>query len=175
MIRYLQKIAIGFIVLGALNWGFIGGLHINIIEKLIGKTIITKILYILIGVSAFFLVFNRDTYLPFLGETVFPSSVLQEQTPAGATRTVKVKVKPHTKVVYWASEPGDNLEKKNYEVAYAKYENAGITISDNNGTALLNIREPQSYTVPFQTLSPHVHYRTFQESGFLGPVQTKNL
>ena len=175
MIRYLQKIAIGAIVLGALNWGFIGGLHINIIEKLIGKTIITKILYIIMGFSALFLVFNRDTYLPFLGETVFPSSVLQEQTPAGATRTVKVKVKPLTKIVYWASEPGDNLEQKNYNIAYDKYENAGVTISDNNGVALVKVREPQSYTVPFQTLLPHVHYRAVQESGFLGPVRTKNL
>jgi len=172
MLRYLQIIAIGLIVLGALNWGFVGGLHINIIEKLIGKTIITKLLYILMGVSAFFLVFNRDTYLPFLGETIFPSSVLQEQTPAGATRTVKVKVKPHTKVVYWASEPGDNLEKKNYKVAYAKYENAGVTTSDNNGIALLKVREPQSYNILFQTLAPHIHYRIVKESGFLGPFRT---
>jgi hypothetical protein len=175
MIRATQKLAIALLVLGALNWGFIGALRTNIIERLIGRSIITRILYLLIGAAALLLAFHRDTYLPFLGETVFPSSVLKEQTPAGATRTVKVKVKPHTKVVYWASEPGDNLNKKTFDVAYGKYENAGVTVSDNNGVALLKVREPQSYTIPFETLSSHIHYRMVKESGFLDSVRTKFL
>ena len=172
MIRTTQKFAIALLVLGALNWGFLGALRTNIIERLIGKTIITRIIYLLIGAAALFLAFHRDTYLPFLVETVFPSSVLKEQTPAGATRTVKVNVRPHTKVVYWASEPGDNLNKKSYEVAYGKYENAGVTTSDNKGVAILKVREPQSYMIPFETLAPHIHYRQVKESGFLGTVRT---
>jgi hypothetical protein len=144
------------------------------IERLIGKPI-ARVLYLLIGAAALFLAFHRDTYLPFLGEAVFPSSVLQTQTPSGATRTVKVNVKPHTKVVYWASEPGDNLSKKYFEVAYGKYENAGVTTSDASGIAFLKIREPQSYTVPLQTLAPHVHYRAVKTSGFLGPVRTRSI
>ena len=172
MLRYIQKIAIALLVLGGLNSGFIGSLKTNIIERLIGKTIITRILYLLIGASALFLAFNRDTYLPFLGETVFPSSILQEQTPAGATRTVNIKVKPYTKVIFWASEPGESNDKKSFDIAYNKYENAGVTTSNNDGIAILKIREPQSYTVPLQTLEPHVHYRIVSESGFLGPVKT---
>jgi uncharacterized membrane protein YuzA (DUF378 family) len=172
MIRTTQKFAIVLLVLGALNWGFIGALRTNIVERLIGRSIITRILYLLIGAAALFLAFDRDTYLPFLGETVFPSPVLKEQTPAGATRTVKVNVKPRTKVIYWASEPGDNLNKKYFEIAYGKYENAGVTTSDNNGVAILKVREPQSYNIPFVTLTPHVHYRQVKESGFLGTVRT---
>jgi uncharacterized membrane protein YuzA (DUF378 family) len=175
MLRYLQNIAIGLLLIGGLNWGFIGCLRTNIIERLIGKTIISKILYILIGASSLLLVFNRDTYIPFFGETIFPSSVFQEQTPAGATRSVIVKVKPHTKVVYWASEPGDNLGKKTFDVAYAKYENAGVTTSDNSGFATLKIREPQSYKISFVTLMPHIHYRQVKEPGYLGRIQTKFL
>jgi len=174
MIRTMQMLAFGLLILAALNCGFMGLLHINMIERLVGK-VVAKILYLLIGAAALYLVFNRDTYLPFLGEAVFPSSVLQTQTPSGATRTVKVTVKPHTKIVYWASEPGDNLSKKYFDIAYGKYENAGVTTSDASGVALLKIREPQSYKVPLKTLKPHVHYRTVKTSGFLGPVRTRSI
>ena len=171
MIHTIQKFAFGLLVCAALNCGFMGLLHINIIERLLGKPI-ARLLYLLIGSAALYLAFNRDTYLPFLGEAIFPSSVLQTQTPAGATRTVKVKVRPHTKLVYWASEPGDNLNKKSYNIAYGKYENAGVTTSDASGVAFLKVREPQIYNVPFQTLAPHVHYRTVKTSGLFGPVRT---
>ena len=177
MYRYTQKITIGLIVLSALNFGFIGLFKVNVIEKLLGKTIGTRVLYILMGLAAVMMVFNRDTYLPFLGETVFPSSVLHDQTPAGATRTMVVKVKPLTKVVYWASEPGNgnNLDKKIFDLAYGNYENAGVVQANNKGQAILKVREPQSYNVPFQTLTPHIHYRSVDSSGFLGPVKTKFL
>jgi uncharacterized membrane protein YuzA (DUF378 family) len=172
MIRTAQGIAIVLLIIGALNCGFIGFLRINMIERLLGKNLISRILHLLIGASALYLAFNRDTYLPFLGETVFPESVLQTQTPAGATRTVKVRVKPRTKIVYWASEPTDNINKKPYNIAYGKYENAGVTTSDASGVAFLKVREPQMYDVPFQTLAPHVHYRVVKTSGMFGPVRT---
>jgi len=171
MIRTIQMLAFGLLVLAALNCGFMGLLHINMIERLIGKPI-AKVLYLFIGAAALYLAFNRDTYLPFLGESIFPSSVLQTQTPAGATRTVKVKLKPRTKIVYWASEPGDNLNKKPYNIAYGKYENAGVTTSDASGVAFLKVREPQSYNISLHTLTPHVHYRTLKASGMFGPVRT---
>lgn len=172
-LRYAQKVAMFFIIIGALNWGCIGILNKNIVEKILGnKTIFSKIIYILIGVSALFLAFNRNTYLPFLGEAVFPSSVLKEQTPAGATTRLRIKIKPFTKIIYWASEPDDNINMKSFELAYDKYENAGVTTSNNEGIATINIRKPQSYSVPLQTLSPHVHYRIVNEFGFLGPVET---
>jgi uncharacterized membrane protein YuzA (DUF378 family) len=171
-IRATQILACVLLVLGGLNYAFLGSLKTNIIERLIGKSIITRILYLLIGASALFLAFHQDTYIPFFGETIFPSIVIQEQTPAGATRTVKVKIRPRTKVIYWASEPGDNLNKKSFDIAYGKYENAGVTTSDNNGVALLKVREPQSYNILFKTLVPHIHYRMIKESGFLDSVHT---
>jgi uncharacterized membrane protein YuzA (DUF378 family) len=174
MYRYTQKLAIALIVIAALNFGFLGLFKVNVIERLIGKTLFTRVLYILFGLAAVTMVFHRDTYLPFLGETVFPSSVLHNQTPAGATRTVVVKVKPLTKVVFWASEPGDgnSLDKKFFDLAYGNYQNAGVVQANNKGEAILKVREPQSYNVPFQTLDPHVHYRSVDSSGILGPVKT---
>jgi len=173
MYRYIQKIVYALMVLAALNYGFIGAFKVNVIERLIGKMIITQILYVLMGLAALMMIFRRDTYLPFLGETVFPSSVLHDQTPSGATRSLTVNVKPLTKVVFWASEPSDNLDKKYFDIAYGNYENAGVVQADNQGRAILKVREPQSYTVPFKTLEPHIHYRSVDSAGFLGPVKSK--
>ena len=175
IIRITQIAALVLLVLGGLNYAFLGSLKTNIIERLIGRSIITRILYLLIGAAALFLAFHRDTYVPFFGESIFPTSVLQEQTPAGATRTVKIVIKPHTKIVYWASEPGDNLNKKTFTIAYGKYENAGVTTSDNTGSAFLKLREPQPYKILFKSFKPHIHYRVVKESGILGPFRTTFL
>jgi uncharacterized membrane protein YuzA (DUF378 family) len=166
----LQKIAIFFIVFSAIHCGLIGCCKINLVERMFGKTL-GRCLYILMGLSALVVAFNRDTYLPFLGESVFPVSVLQNQVPSGATRTVQVRGTPNTKIVYWASEPTDG-SIKTAEDAYKSYKNAGVTTTDNKGFAELKVREPQDYTIPFGHLEPHIHFRECSFSGFLGRIKT---
>jgi hypothetical protein len=119
--------------------------------------------------------FNRDTYLPFLGQMVAPCSVLSESTPSGSTLEVKVIVSPNSKVMYWAAEPANEKYEKinNWKQAYLNYDNAGVTTSDAEGVAVLKVRDPQSYRVPFKgRLDPHVHYRVCGEAGWLGRIQT---
>jgi uncharacterized membrane protein YuzA (DUF378 family) len=166
------KVSVAFVVLAAIVWGLIGLSKVNIIDRIIGKNVFSRGIYLLMGISALVLAFNRDSYLPFLGESIFPCSLLQEQTPPGATRTVTVHVSPNVKVLYWASEPTDGGEIKSFEEAYNKYKNAGVTTSDHNGFAILKVREPQSYTVPLRTLDAHVHYRECTSSEFIGRVKT---
>ena len=171
--KLLNQIAIAFLVIAAGVWGIIGITKVNLIEKLLGKSsILSRVVYILMGLSALLLAFDRDTYLPFLGDSVFPQGILQDQTPSGATRSVNVRVKPNVKVVFWASEPGDNISLKNYKGAYNSYRNSGVTTSDNNGDAVLIVREPQPYTVPTGNLKPHIHYRVCDKNGFIGPVKS---
>ncbi len=171
--KFIHKIAVAFLVLAAAIWGLIGTTKVNLIERFLGKTIFARSIYILMGLSALFLAFSRDTYLPFLGEAVFPCNILQNQTPSGATRSVTVRVKPNTKIVFWASEPSDGLGTKNFEIAYGSYRNSGVTTSDHNGDAVLMVRQPQPYTVPTGYLKTHVHYRECSPNGFIGPVKTK--
>lgn len=171
--KLIQQIAIFFLVIAAGVWGIIGTTKVNLIEKFLGKsTIISRGIYILMGLSALLLAFDRDTYLPFLGDSVFPHGVLQDQTPSGATRSVNVRVKPNVKVVFWATEPGDNLSVKNYKGAYNSYRNSGVTTADNDGNAVLIVREPQPYTVPTGYLKSHIHYRECDKNGFIGPVKS---
>ena len=161
------------IILGAINWGYIGVARVNLLERLFGRGNFTRLLYVLVGVAALSIAFYRDTYLPFLGETHIPCSVLQNQTPPGATRSIQVQTEPGAKIIYWASEPADAVELVNYQKAYREYQNAGVATADDSGLATLKVREPQSYTVPIRgQLNAHVHYRICGKNGFIGPVKS---
>ena len=167
-------VSMGLLVASALNWFFLAIFDVNALETLFGSTL-ARVLYILVGIAAISIMFFRDSYLPFLGPMVAPCSVLQNREPPGATKDVKVLVPANRKVVYWAAEPAsENLKSvKTALEAYQKYENAGVTTANADGVAILKVRDPQSYTVPFMgKLESHVHYRVCGDSGFMGRVNT---
>ena len=134
------------------------------------------LLSLLVAVCALYLGFQRSTYLPFLGETVMPCSLLKEQTPESANYTKSISIQgAGRKVLFWAAEPDtEYLEKINdWRKAYLGFHNAGVTIVGDDNTATLKVRKPQPYTVPVKgRLEAHIHYRVCGDNGFLGPVQT---
>jgi len=170
--KVVHKLAVSFLIIGAFVWGIVGISNKNILDRILGKgALLSRIIYILVGLSALYLAFNRDTYLPFLGESVFPCSVLSDQIPPGATRSIQVRVHPDSKVVYWASEPGNG--QGTWEAAYRSYQNAGVATSDASGLATLKVREPQGYSVPIRGhLEPHIHFRVCGPTGFIGRTKT---
>lgn len=172
------KIAMILVIVGGINWLFVGMFDMNLVKNIFGSGMVANTIYILVGLSAITIMFDRDTYLPFLGPTVAPCSVLDNRAPPGATRDVTVTVKPHSKVLYWAAEPAtEKLKSVNdFKKAYADYQNAGVTVANADGVAILKIREPQPYKVPIMgTLKPHVHYRVCGESGWMGRINTAFL
>jgi hypothetical protein len=125
------------------------------------------------GMIALVLIMDRDYFLPFLGDTVFPSGLLSDTAPKGASKSVCVYVKPNTKVVYWASEQNEDSDVMPW-TAYKKYTNSGVTTSDANGKACLSVRMPSGYKTPFgEKLKPHVHYRCALSGGMFSSIQTK--
>jgi len=173
---YLQKLAFKvamiLVLVGGLNWGLIGAFRVNLVDRIFGKgAVAAKVVYVVVGLCALAIAFNRDTYLPFLGESVFPCAVLSDQVPPGATRSVQVNAEPGSKIVYWASEPGEGIS--DWKIAYGKFANAGVATADNTGVATLKVREPQAYTVPFKgRLESHVHFRVCGPTGFVGRIKT---
>jgi len=173
--KLLFQLAMVLLIVGGLNWFIVGTFEVNVVESLFGNGVYAILIYMLVGVAALGIMFDRDTYLPFLGPMVAPCSVLQDHYPSGATKAVKVIVTPHTKVLYWAAEPAnEKLETlPSWKGAYLNYDNAGVTTSNADGVAILKVRDPQSYKVPFKgRLEPHVHYRVCGESGWMGRINT---
>ena len=169
------QIAMCLVIAGALNWLFMC-MNINVVESIFGS--FSYLIYALIGLSAISIMFHRDTYLPFLGPTVVPCSILTVREPPGANKEMKIIVTPNTKILYWAAEPKNEKLKKivSWKEAYDSYENTGVTISNGGGEAILKVRSPQSYKVPIKgELPSHIHYRVCGESGWLGHVQTVYL
>jgi len=135
-----------------------------------------NVLAVLIALAAIWVGSQRDSYLPFLGESVIPCSVLSDKIPDHADVEVTVDhLKPGAKVIFWAAEPAtEGLAKiQNWQRAYLELANAGVATATAAGTATLRIRKPQPYTVPLMgRLESHVHWRSCQDGGGLGPVQT---
>lgn len=164
----LRMLTMVLVLIGALNWGLT---IFNVgIDKLLGHRYV-KIVYLLVFLSGLYLAFDRDTYLPFLGNSVFPCGLLKDKKPEGANILVRIKTKPNSKVVYWAAEKDDN-DNRGPRKAYGKYENIGVTTSYENGDAILEVKKPSGYNVPFRKLKPHIHYRTCLSNSMFGKVET---
>jgi uncharacterized membrane protein YuzA (DUF378 family) len=174
--KLAHMIATILLIVGGLNWGSKAILGKDLLSKVLGDfPLVTRVIFGLVGLAALAVMFHRDTYLPFLGETVLPCAVLAEKTPDGANTTVSVTVEPGAKVLFWAAEPGSDALKtvSTWQEAYLKFANAGVTTADGSGHARLRVRHPQPYTVPLKgTLAPHVHYRVCRGGGMMDPVQT---
>lgn len=175
--KWLYVFAMLLIVIGSVNWALIGAFDFNLVTTLFGRGIITRVVYILVGIAALSVAFRRDFYLPFLGESAFPCGAFVDRAPPGATRQVKVVVQPHQKIIYWAAEPATEYLETVADVwtAYKDNKNTGVTTADDNGVAILKVREPQPYSVPWRgRIDAHVHYRVCGgNGGWLGRVQTK--
>lgn len=48
----LQKVALAFTIIGALNWGLVGLFDFNLVSALFGdENVITRIIYVLVGLA----------------------------------------------------------------------------------------------------------------------------
>lgn len=151
----------------------------DLIASLFGRrSLLTYALFLGVGAAAIGLAFSRDFYLPFLGETVMPCSVLSASTPEGADTKMSVQVHPGAKVMYWAAEPTNEDLKgiQDWRKAYMGFRNAGVATADAAGNVELAVRTPQAYAVPTKgKLNPHVHYRVCRDDGMMDRVETAFL
>lgn len=138
--------------------------------------IIAKFIAILVIGYCIYLAVNRNTYLPFLGPTILPISLLKEPSTYTENKKelrvpVDIDVPDKTIVIYWASSPNSEIIKTPYE-AYNKFENSGVTTVTNK-KAYFKVDCPSSYKIPSsRVLSPHVHYRIVYPNGVTGSVRT---
>ena len=177
--KWIHMVAMALVIIGGLNWGLVGLFGVDLVSKIFGRGSISRTIYILVAVAALSIVFKRDTYLPFLGETVMPCSILEERVPEHADTEVSLhEITPGAKVLYWASEPATVglATIVDWRRAYLHFANAGVAVADAGGHVMLRIRKPQPYTVPTgRRIESHVHWRVCGLNGMIGPVQTTEI
>lgn len=54
--KALDLIAFILVIIGGLNWGLVGLLNLDLVAKIFGASILTKIIYDLVGLSALYLI-----------------------------------------------------------------------------------------------------------------------
>jgi len=171
----LYMLMIMIVIVGGLNYGA-SAWGYNIIENIFG--IWGRYVYIIISLAALVLALNRNTFLPFLGRTAVPCSSIPVTTQDNTTESIKIKIKPNTKIIYWAAESGTNYTKHAMS-AYNKVANYGVAISDNTGVVELKFNYPQGYYVKYwgmkKNIPPHIHYRTCDGNLMLSEVRTVML
>ncbi|MCI9094123.1 MAG: DUF378 domain-containing protein [Coprobacillus sp.] len=47
----IQKIALVFTIIGAINWGLIGLFNFNLVEALFGTSMLSAIIYMIVGIA----------------------------------------------------------------------------------------------------------------------------
>jgi hypothetical protein len=131
-----------------------------------------KVVLVAATLGALWLAFRRDTWLPFLGETVVPPSAFLVSSPDYADVSAVVAVPPGAvRVVYWAALTPANTVSPSPKIAYGNFENAGVA-QVVDGKATLRFRTPGSYRARWKTLGPHVHYRFLYPNGIASDVKT---
>lgn len=115
---------------------------------------------------------RRDTWLPFLGPTVFPPGVLRPSTPKVGMEMDVPTSKDAQRVVYWAAAPGPTVRTP--EAAYGSYSNSGV-VDVVDGKATIVLECPSTYYVKGRRLKKHVHYREVYADGLLGPVRMADV
>jgi uncharacterized membrane protein YuzA (DUF378 family) len=184
---YVHMICVILVLIGGFNWGFQGLFNFNLVkyinENTYNSPMFENSVYILVGISALYLASNRNTYLPFLGDTVSAPSLIRDTgvERKNANVTIVVDAEGASSVMYWAADPlngGSDGEKFAYD-AYGEFKNAGVAEVVNN-KATLRVECPQKYWVKKfgvmkKTLPKHVHYRLIYSTGWISEVLTKKL
>lgn len=182
----LYSISLIIVLIGGLNWFFIGSTGFNfikfLIEKITGNTNrnLNKIVYLIIGICTLYLLIfqQRHMFLSFLDETVMPPTIFQSQTNISSNAKMSINAPNGLKVIYWganAVKPNfDNI--KNWQEAYDGYKNSGV-VDVVNDKAEINFSIPVRYRVGLfnMLLDRHIHYRILYPNGVISRVHTKKI
>ncbi len=180
-----QMVATILVIISALYLGITALTNRNFVTMLLDKVIpsqkelILKILYIVFGLAAAYLIFSPShTFLPFLDKTVMPPSIMVLSEQGNTNVELKIDAPEEAiKVVYWAARADTGKVINNPYDAYDKFENYGIA-AVKDGKAILKLNCPNSYKVGKvmkKQLPKHVHLRFVYENGVLSEVKTQKL
>lgn len=144
---------------------------------------VLRIFCIFIIGAIIYLLFKKDTFLPFLGISFVPNNlIVEDKSPQGANIDYVLDMKGYengTRIIYWAANKTDKIVEDPFE-AYKDYHNAGVA-KVVNGKAVVKIYCPDKYKVNHfgvhtSLIDKHFHYRiVFKDTGMMSPVMTAKV
>ncbi len=180
---YLRFITMSFLLFAGLVWGIFGITEYNIVSRFsrsIGFPKLSRVIYVMMGLSAvifFFNFYKKDTFLPLLSKTIFPTKLIQPGFPLDYNRQVTLDApKKALYVIYWASQGKEEIiDGLKWNKAYGDFSNSGaIRVQDNQ--VEIKFKDPAKYKVNSgKLLPPHVHYRWVKPNGILSKIHTLYL
>lgn len=175
IIMYIHIFTKFLIVLAAINYLFISELGTDIFSMLGGKGV-TRIVYVIVGLTGLYYLLKRDFYLPFLGPTIIP--IPEAPLPKDLIDVTLHNLPPKTRILYWAAAPSDVVSEDPL-LAYNLYSNSGIGYTDSQGTLTAKIGCPGQYRVGLRKrlLKQHMHFRYEypKYKGLFSKVYTVNI
>lgn len=171
-ILFLSRI---LLIITALNYVLIKLLKINLFS-FIKNSDILLFLHLIMAIVVIYYLFNRDFYLPFLGETVIPVKNINN-IEDGVLNFKIQNLPPNKRIIYWASKSSNQVIGNPID-AYKGYTNSGITKTDSNGNAMIEISCPSDYVVQSfgmdKKIRQHIHYRIESDKfpGLFSSVKT---
>jgi uncharacterized membrane protein YuzA (DUF378 family) len=139
------------VIIASINWGIVGSFNISLFEIIISNKNIRYVLYMIIGLSALYLCFQKSLWFPEYSKTLLPDKIFNLQSPNTYTHVIKVTAKQNKKIVYWTDD--------NYGVVLAD--------KDNFARIKLDIKDKDTKTV--------LYYRKYNDDGVLGDVKIINI
>ncbi len=138
--------------------------------------LIIKFIAFIILICSIYIALNRNTYLPFLGYSVFPSKLLNnEVSPLNANLTgiLDIDEIDNTIIVYWGAMNKGHIHN-NPKEAYGDYSNSGIAFVKNK-KATIKFNCPDNYIVGYD-VKKHIHYRIIKPNSIMmSPVYKKEV
>jgi len=163
----LHLFMIILVLIGSLTWGLIGTMNYNLIHNILfGNTIAKKIAYTLIGISGIYLALCRNTYWPYLGESVFPNHLFQHCPMPTEGKEIMISTPyPNTALVYWVKNEKDG-----------SLFNSAVSKTNNLGLAKIVLAEPDKKDVPGYWIIPkEIFYRAIVGTGMLSKVEKTRI
>ena len=172
------------IMLLLLSYSILSGIYVLFNDD---YNVFLRLFVIFVIAAAGYTLLKRDTFLPFLGISFIPNTLLiSQKVPQGANVEYELDMRGHengTRVIYWAANKTNKVIEDPFE-AYKDFHNVGVT-SVSNGRAIIKVFCPDQYKVGTMTsfidnskqvLDKHFHYRiVFKDTGLLSPVMTAKL
>lgn len=150
----LHLIAVLLIIIGSLNWGYVGIFGTSIIEQLIYTKTYRRILYIAICISGLYLIFKKSMWFPQQSSTLLPENIIINSTKSDKyTHIIKFKSTNNNKIIYWTK----------------KYNNYGVVQVDDDGFVRIKINKDKK-----KDKINKIYYREFKDPYVLGDIKIIN-